>query len=97
MEAIAHEAHARRARTDLRWSNEPELTLRGMAADLSWMRERYEELRSQGLDWDPPALQSASEPRCIVEGQEMIMLSANNYLNLATHPKVVEASIEATR
>ncbi len=25
------------------------------------------------------------------------MLSANNYLNLATHPKVVEASIEATR
>ena len=27
----------------------------------------------------------------------MIMLSANNYLNLATHPKVVEASIEATR
>ncbi len=68
-----------------------------MAADLSWMRDRYEELRSQGLDWDPPALQSASEPRCMVDGQEMIMLSANNYLNLATHPKVVEASIEATR
>ena len=68
-----------------------------MAADLSWMRERYEELRSQGLDWDPPALQSASKPRCMIDGQEMIMLSANNYLNLATHPKVVEASIEATR
>jgi len=33
----------------------------------------------------------------MVDGQEMIMLSANNYLNLATHPKVVEASIEATR
>ena len=68
-----------------------------MAADLSWMRERYEQLRSQGLDWNPPTLQSASEPRCIIDGQEMIMLSANNYLNLATHPKVVEASIEATR
>ena len=89
--------HTQQTRADLRWSNEPELTLRDMAADLSWMRERYEELRSQGLDWDPPALQSASEPRCIVGGQEMIMLSANNYLNLATHPKVVEASIEATR
>ena len=89
--------HTQQKRADLRWSNEPELTLRGMAADLSWMRERYEELRSQGLDWDPPALQSASEPRCMVDGQEMIMLSANNYLNLATHPKVVEASIEATR
>jgi len=68
-----------------------------MAADLSWMRERYGQLRSQGLDWNPPTLQSASEPRCIIDGQEMVMLSANNYLNLATHPKVVEASIEATR
>ena len=27
----------------------------------------------------------------------MIMLSANNYLNLTTHPRVIEASIEATR
>tara|TARA_Y100000766_G_scaffold128685_1_gene110526 strand:+ start:905 stop:1960 length:1056 start_codon:yes stop_codon:yes gene_type:complete len=27
----------------------------------------------------------------------MIMLSANNYLNLTTHPRVVEAAIEATR
>jgi len=68
-----------------------------MAADLSWMRQRYEELRSQGLDWNPPTLESASEPRCIVDGKEMIMLSANNYLNLTTHPKVVQAAIEATR
>ena len=68
-----------------------------MAADLSWMRERYEQLRSQGLDWDPPALQSASEPHCMVDGREMILLSANNYLNLATHPKVVAAAVEATR
>ena len=79
-----------------RWSHEPHRHLRGMAADLSWMRERYEQLRSQGLDWDPPALQSASEPRCMVDGREMILLSANNYLNLATHPKVVEAAVEAT-
>ena len=71
--------------------------MRAMAADLSWMRERYEQLRSQGLDWNPPTLQSASEPRCIIDGQEMVMLSANNYLNLSTPPKVVEASIEATR
>ena len=81
----------------LRWSNEPYLHLRCMAADLSWMRQRFEELRSQGLDWNPPILESASEPRCIVDGKEMIMLSANNYLNLTTHPKVVQASIDATR
>ncbi|MBC95031.1 MAG: 8-amino-7-oxononanoate synthase [Methanobacteriota archaeon] len=68
-----------------------------MAADLSWMRQRFEELRSQGLDWNPPTLESASEPRCLVDGKEMIMLSANNYLNLTTHPKVVQAAVDATR
>jgi|TARA_B100001029_G_scaffold179859_1_gene191722 glycine C-acetyltransferase len=81
----------------LRWSNEPHLLLRCMAADLSWMRQRFEELRSQGLDWNPPTLESASEPRCLVDGKEMIMLSANNYLNLTTHPKVVQAAVDATR
>ncbi|MEE2630201.1 MAG: aminotransferase class I/II-fold pyridoxal phosphate-dependent enzyme [Candidatus Thermoplasmatota archaeon] len=68
-----------------------------MPVDLSWMRERYEELRAQGLDWNPPTLEAANEPRCVIDGQEMIMLSANNYLNLTTHPKVVEAAIDATR
>ena len=61
------------------------------------MRERYAELREQGLDWNPPTLEAANEPRCIIDGNEMIMLSANNYLNLTTHPRVVEAAIEATR
>jgi len=68
-----------------------------MAVDISWMKERHEELRSQGLDWKPPTLEAASEPRCQIDGREMIMLSANNYLNLTTHPKIVEAAIEATR
>ena len=68
-----------------------------MAVDLSWMRERYAELREQGLDWNPPTLEAANEPRCIIDGNEMIMLSANNYLNLTTPPRVVEAAIEATR
>ena len=68
-----------------------------MAKDLDWMRERYEELVSSGLNWDPPTLESANAPRVTIDGKESIMLSANNYLNLSTHPKVVEASIEATR
>ena len=68
-----------------------------MPVDLSWMRDRYSELRSQGLDWDPPTLEAANEPRCTIDGREMIMLSANNYLNLTTHPRVVEAAVEATK
>ena len=68
-----------------------------MPVDLSWMRERHQELKSQGLDWSPPTVEGASEPKCVIDGREMIMLSSNNYLNLTTHPRVVEAAIEATR
>ena len=68
-----------------------------MSVVLSWLRERFEELRSQGLDWNPPTLEAASEPRCLIDGREMIMLSANNYLNLTTHPRVIEAAVDATR
>ncbi|MDC1420057.1 aminotransferase class I/II-fold pyridoxal phosphate-dependent enzyme [Euryarchaeota archaeon] len=64
---------------------------------MSWMRERYEQLQSQGLNWNPPTLESASESRCMMDGKEIIMLSSNNYLNLTTHPKVVQASIDATK
>ena len=61
------------------------------------MRERYAELEKSGLNWDPPVLESANAPRVSIDGKETIMLSANNYLNLSTHPKVVDAAIEATR
>lgn len=64
---------------------------------MSWMSEILNQLKEQDLDWNPPVLESASTSRCKVEGKDMIMLSANNYLNLTTHPRVVEAAIEATR
>ena len=52
-----------------------------MAREHRWMDERYAELLAGGLNWDPPTLESASEPECMADGQRMIMLSANNYLN----------------
>ena len=61
------------------------------------MKERYDSLRSQGLEWNPPTLETANLPRCMMDGRPTIMLSANNYLNLTTHPKIIEAMIEATR
>ncbi|MDC0045790.1 aminotransferase class I/II-fold pyridoxal phosphate-dependent enzyme, partial [Candidatus Poseidoniales archaeon] len=54
-------------------------------------------LRSQGLEWNPPTLETANLPRCTMDGRPTIMLSANNYLNLTNHPKIIEAMIEATR
>ena len=68
-----------------------------MARDIPWMRERFMELKSQNLQWEPPTLESASTPSCQVNGKEMLMLSANNYLNLTTHPKVIAASVAATK
>ncbi|MDG1536864.1 MAG: aminotransferase class I/II-fold pyridoxal phosphate-dependent enzyme [Candidatus Thalassarchaeaceae archaeon] len=68
-----------------------------MTGDTSWMKERYDSLRSQGLEWNPPTLETANLPRCTMDGRPTIMLSANNYLNLTSHPKVIEAMIEATR
>jgi len=35
---------------------------------------------------------AATEPTCVVEGRELIMLCANNYLGLARHPAVVEGA-----
>ena len=67
-----------------------------MAREHQWMEERFAELSEKGLNWDPPTLESASQPTCTVDGKQMIMLSANNYLNLTTHPKVVAAMIAAT-
>ena len=51
----------------------------------------------ESLNWELKVLESPSEPICRVDGKEVLMLCANNYLNLATHPKVVNAAIEATR
>ena len=67
-----------------------------MPGDMTWMTERYNELKEKALLWEPPTLESSNEPRCMIEGKKTIMLSANNYLNLTTHPKVMDAMKDAT-
>ena len=67
-----------------------------MPGDKTWMAERYNELKQNALLWEPPTLESPNQPRCTIEGKSTIMLSANNYLNLTTHPKVMQAMKDAT-
>lgn len=62
-----------------------------------FLREEYDDLVGKGFDWRPPVLQGPAGPRARYNGKECIVLCANNYLNLANHPKVREAAIEATR
>ncbi len=61
------------------------------------MKKRFDDLKGQGLEWNPPTLQSANQPRVTMDGRSTIMLSANNYLNLTNHPSVVQAMIDATK
>ena len=68
-----------------------------MPGDMSWMKERFDELNEKSLLWEPPTLEGPNQPRCTMEGKPTIMLSANNYLNLTTHPKVVSAMVSATQ
>jgi len=64
---------------------------------VNYLRDEYERLVRENLSWELRELQSACEPTCLVDGKEVVMLCANNYLNLATHPRVVTAMIETTK
>ncbi len=64
---------------------------------ISFLKEEYQELVKQSLDWRLRELQGPSSPRCIVDGKEVIMLCSNNYLGLSNHPKLKQAAIDAIK
>jgi glycine C-acetyltransferase len=54
-----------------------------------------ETLRSQGLFRSTRLLHGAQSSRVILDGREVLLLCSNNYLGLADHPLLKEASIRA--
>ncbi len=64
---------------------------------IAWMREEYEALVENNLDWKIRELQGPSTPKAKMDGEEVIMLCSNNYLNLSNHPKLKEAALEAIK
>jgi len=62
-----------------------------------FLGEEYRELVEKALDWRLKEVQEPSEPVSKVDGREVIILCANNYLGLATHPKLKEAAIAAVK
>jgi glycine C-acetyltransferase len=63
---------------------------------LAFLEGEIEELRAKGLFRKLRVVQSEQKSRCIIDGQEVITLSSNNYLGLTTHPRLREAAIRAT-
>jgi len=62
-----------------------------------FLKEEYEELVKNELDWKLHVLQGSSSPRCVVDGKKVLMLCSNNYLGLSNHPKLKEAAINAIK
>ena len=60
-----------------------------------FLAKEYQDLVDKALDWRLKQLGGPSKPVSIVDGREVIVLCANNYLGLSTHPKLMKAAIEA--
>src|SRR5215207_10305827 len=68
-----------------------------MPGALDFLKQRLAELDQQGLRLHPRTLDGPTGARARFDGRDVINLASNNYLGLANHPKLVEASIEAAR
>jgi glycine C-acetyltransferase len=61
----------------------------------AFLEKEYNELVEKALDWRLKEVQGPSEPVSVVDGREVIILCANNYLGLTTHPHLKQAAIDA--
>ncbi|MDF2892583.1 MAG: putative pyridoxal phosphate-dependent acyltransferase [Clostridia bacterium] len=62
--------------------------------DLDFITEKLNELKDQGVYRKLTVLGSASGPRCVINGKNVINLSSNNYLGFANHPRLKKAAIK---
>jgi len=56
------------------------------------LRAQLDALTAQGLYHRTNVLESPQAARVRMDGREIMMLSSNNYLGLADHPKIIEAA-----
>ena len=63
--------------------------------ELSFLKEKIEELKKDGVYRTLPVLGTPSQAEVILNGKNVINLSSNNYLGFANHPRLKRAAIEA--
>jgi glycine C-acetyltransferase len=64
---------------------------------LAYLTDVLNDLRAKGTHFRLRVLDDQQAPVCHYDGKEVINLASNNYLGLANHPKLIEASLRATR
>ncbi|MEX1253426.1 MAG: 8-amino-7-oxononanoate synthase [Dehalococcoidia bacterium] len=62
---------------------------------LAWLDEELASLREQDLERALVPLDGPQEPEVIIDGQRYILLASNNYLGLATDPRVKAGAVAA--
>jgi 8-amino-7-oxononanoate synthase len=60
-------------------------------------REKLGAIHARGTHRRMRVLDGAQAPRMIVDGRDVLLFAGSNYLDLAQHPEVVEASARAAR
>ncbi|MGD0028535.1 MAG: glycine C-acetyltransferase [Candidatus Bathyarchaeia archaeon] len=68
-----------------------------MRTPTSFLREEYQDLVQNEIDWKLRVLQGPSTPWCTVDGKRVLMFCSNNYLGLSNHPKLKEAAVKAVQ
>lgn len=63
--------------------------------ELSYLKEKIEELKKDGVYRTLPVMETASEAEVILNGKKVINLSSNNYLGFANNDRIKKAAIAA--
>ncbi len=69
----------------------------GVKDPFAWIAPRLAELKEAGLDRGLRVFEAANLPENVVDGRPVVQFSSNNYLGLATHPRVLRAAEEALK
>jgi glycine C-acetyltransferase len=78
-------------------AQDPKQTAGARPNPLGFLADEIDELKRQNLYRPMRVLSSAQGAEVVVDGARLISLASNNYLGLATHPRLKEAAIAATR
>ncbi|XP_077234031.1 long-chain base1 [Tasmannia lanceolata] len=60
-----------------------------------WVPESLHPPITEGMEFEPPILESAAGPHTVVSGKEVVNFTSANYLGLIGHEKIIESSTAA--